>query len=167
MRTSGAGTATPAGGRRRRGLIRRITVLVALAAAVIQVQQSPAPAQLAPVGGAQQARICEVLRRLDAAFAGNGFVRQALGPLLTSFGCGPAQPNTTSPASTTTTTTHVDCPLPGGGVGPCPTTTFTTFPIPTLPPGVTTIAPPTTILPPCPSTTVPTSMPSTTIPCQS
>ena len=164
MRTNGAGGATPVGERRRRGLIRRMAVLVGAAAAVIQVQQSPAPAQLSPVSGAHQARICEALRSVDAAFAGNDLVRQALAPWLASFACGPSQPNTTSPGSTTTTTSHFDCPLPGGGVGPCPTTTFTTFPVPTLPPGATTIVTPTTILPPCPSTT---SMPNTTFPCQS
>lgn len=164
MGASGADGSGHVGERsRRRAMRRRVAVVAATVAVVLQLQ-SPAPAQ---VPAAYLARVCAALQGVQVAFPGSDVVRQALAPLLARFACGPAVSTTAAPG-TTTTSVHLDCPLPGGGVGPCPTTTLTTLAPTTLPPGATTVPPPSTTLPPCPSTTM-TSMPNTTvttIPCQ-
>ena len=167
MRTSGAGGSEL----RRQGpwpsrSLRRAALVVALAAGVMQMQTSVGAQSVPAPGTTFQARICEVLRSVEASVGANPFVRQALLPWLARFGCpGGQTPTTGVGSSTTTTTIHFDCILPGGGIGPCPTTTITF--VPTTFPGGTTVPPPSTTLAPCPSTsTTSTSVPVTTIPCQ-
>ena len=123
-----------------------------------------------------QSRVCRRLQNALATLGDRESTRQALSSRLELFGCTGPQPTvtvTTLPA-TTTTSIHFDCPLPGGGVGPCPTTTTvpsTTTSGPTTTtttrPGATTTLPPPTTLPPCPSTTTtdpPVSTTSTSVP---
>ena len=165
MGASGAGSSQGAGmstGRRRQ-LRRSAVLLISAAAALTQVHATQA--QVPPVTSSIfQARICQALLVARAEFGANDFVRQALAPFLARFGC---TPTTTIPSSTTTST-HLDCPLPGGGIGPCPTTTVVTISPTTLPPATFPTSSTSSTLPPCPSTTTTTIvMPSTTIPCQS
>ncbi|MFN2504859.1 MAG: hypothetical protein ABR540_11660 [Acidimicrobiales bacterium] len=132
-----------------------------------------------------RARICDRLRRAQSTFGDNPAARQALAAVLARFGCTGTPPavTTTSLPGNTTTTSHFDCPLPGGGVGPCPTTTTflsTTTSGPTttttLPPGASTTVAPSTTVPRCPTSTTSTSsttgtgpttstLPPTTIAC--
>lgn len=125
-----------------------------------------------------QSRLCSRLQAALTRVGDRGSAGQALVARLQRFGC----------ATTGPTTTVGACPLPGGGVGPCPTTTgapgtsvpggptttgspSTTFvpttstlvPPTTSPGGSTTIAPSTTLLPCSPTTTG--QFPPTTVPC--
>lgn len=164
MGASGAGASQGPGtiSGRGRTLRRWAVLLVGVVAAVTQVHATQA--QVPPVHSIFQARICQALLVVRADFGANDFVRQALAPFLARFGC---TPTTTTIASNTTTSTHLDCQLPGGGIGPCPTTTVVTIPPTTFPPGTFPTSSTTSTIPPCPSTTTTTIfMPTTTIPCQ-
>ncbi len=147
-------------------------------------------------GGGGQSRVCAQLQRVQQRLADHPAARRALTSRLQRFGCSTSGPTTTTIAQGTTTTTfHLDCPLPGGGVGPCPTTTVVPPGPTTVPPGSTSTAPttiglgpttttigppptttatpggpvttgPTTTLGPCATTTTgPGGIPPTTIPC--
>jgi hypothetical protein len=162
MGTSRAGGSQDAiKGRRRRPRARRgVVLLVGIAAAVSQLQG--AQAQTFPPPVSFQAAICQVLLNVQASFGTNPFFGQALAPFVAAFGCtGPA---TTIPPLTTTSI-HLDCPLPGGGIGPCPSTTIVLppppFPTTTfLPPFPPTTFPP----PPFPTTSFPPPFPTTSFP---
>src|SRR5688500_8734119 len=121
------GTQDAVKNRRRRPRARRgVVLLVGIAAAVSQLQG--ARAQTFPVPGQNfQAAICQVLLGVQASVGTNPFIGPALASFLTAFGC--TGPITTFPFPTSTST-HLDCPLPGGGIGPCPSTTVVLPPPP-------------------------------------
>lgn len=126
------------------------------------------------VGTAQtngaQTRACSRLEAALARVGSHGSAGQALAARLERLGCA-ATGSTTSSSSpgSSTTSIHVDCTVPGGGLGPCPTTTTlfgTTSTAPTTLPGGPTTVPQTTTLPPCPTTTTSSTLfPPTTVPC--
>ena len=84
-----------------------------------------------------QARICSELASAQSRFGHHQSVDEAVAARMRRYGCPGSQPSSTITTlpGTTTTTFHLDCPLPGGGVGPCPTTTTSTivFPGTTVP----------------------------------
>lgn len=138
-------------------------VLLMIAAAIL-LSLRPGPAAGTGVSAflppEVQARVCNQLRAYQAAFAAFPSAAQALETALARYGCTGSGGTTTTFPGTTSTTFHEDCQLPGGGIGPCPTTTTS---IPNGPstsgPGTTGVPP--TTLPPCTSTT---GFPPTTIP---
>ncbi len=131
-----------------------------------------------------QTRACNRLQAALTRVGDRGAAANAIAARLQRFGCTTSTlgPTTTFIAGTTTTVVHQDCPLPGGGVGPCPTTSVvgpgtTVGPVTTVGPGTTvgtggttstvglgatttTVGPETTA--PGDGTTVPS--PSTTLP---
>lgn len=142
------------------------------------------------VGSAQtngaQARACSRLQEALTRVGDRGSARQAVTSRLQRLGCATTGPTTTfGPTTTavfpdsTTTSVHQDCVLPGGGIGPCPTTTTvapgttlpggptttTLVPPTTLPSGPTTVAPTTTLAPCLSTTTSSTIFAPTTVPC--
>jgi hypothetical protein len=149
------------------------------------------------VGSAQtsDSDLCSRLQAAQTRVGDRGLTSDAISSRLERYGCTTSTlgPTTTFVAGSTTTSIHEDCVLPGGGIGPCPTTTIvgppttvgpgttigpgttlpgggatttTVGPGTTFPGGGTTVPSPSTTLPPCPiTTTSSTSIPTTTIPC--
>ena len=145
---SAAGTK---GVRRRRAPWRGMVVALALALGWLL----PSSVGTAQTGGAQP-RVCRSLQAALERVGDRGSAAQALTARLQRFGCATSGPTTTA-AGATTTSVHQDCPLPGGGVGPCPTSTTIVV--------VDCIGPDGQFIP-CPSTTVGpgTTSPPSTIP---
>jgi hypothetical protein len=167
---------------------------VVVALAMVMGWMLPSSVSAAQATGAQS-RACRQLQAALNRVGDRGSARQALVSRLQRLGCTTSGPTTTAAPAMTTTTSHFDCPLPGGGVGPCPTSTTmfpgSTVPGSTVPGGSTTTSffpgtlaptsvppPPTSdptgpttssTLPPCPTTTTianaPTTFPPTTVPC--
>ncbi len=165
---SAAGTK---GIRRRRSPWRAMVVVLALALGWFL----PSSVGSAQTTGAQT-RACSQLRAALARVGSNGSAARALTARLQRFGCATNGPTTTfALPGSTTTSVHQDCVLPGGGIGPCPsttvqsgnpggTTTSILFPPTSVPSGPTTV-PPSTTLPPCSPTTTSQGQIPTTIPC--
>ena len=103
----------------------RVLLLVGLGAGLWASPSITGVSGAAHVGADAQARICSELAGAQARFGDHQSVDQALAARMQRYGCAGSQPSSTVTTlpGTTTTTFHLDCPLPGGGVGPCPTTT--------------------------------------------
>ncbi|HYX45132.1 MAG TPA: hypothetical protein VE760_08835 [Acidimicrobiales bacterium] len=120
-----AGSAAGTGGFRRRGVPWR-AFLVGLA--LVLGWSLPSSVGAAQTPGAQT-RACSRLQAALARVGNRGSAAQALTSRLQRLGCtttGPTStfgPTSTTVQATTTSVVVVDCPLPGGGVGPCPSTT--------------------------------------------
>ncbi len=140
---------------------------VAVTLALLAGWMLPESASEAQAGSQARARACRQLQAALNRVGNRQAPRQALISAMNRLGCNGSAATTTSvPATTTTSIVVVDCPLPGGGVGPCPTSTITTVSPPTTQPGDTTTTGPSTTLPPCSTTTTLNGIPPTTIPCQ-
>jgi hypothetical protein len=141
----------------------------------------PPSAGTAQTGGSAQPRVCRSLQAALDRVGGrrSGAAAQAIAARLQRLGCATTGPTSTvgstpTTIAATTTSVHQDCQLPGGGVGPCPSTTVgtgnpgttTTIPFPptSLPGGGSTVPSPSTTLPPCTTTTTGQAIP-TTVPC--
>lgn len=138
---------------------------LAVALALLAGWMLPASASGAQPGAGARARACNQLQAALRRIGNRQAPRQALLSAMNRLGCNGSPTTTAVPATTTTSTLFVDCPLPGGGVGPCPTSTITTVSPPTTQPGDTTTTGPSTTLVPCTTTTTSQGVP-TTIPCQ-
>jgi hypothetical protein len=121
-------------------------------------------------------RTCNRLQAALERAGQRGSAAQGAASRLQRLGCVTTGPTTTVAPGSPTTTVPV-CPLPGGGFGPCPTTTLPGGPATTVSPGTTvpggpatTVSPGTTFVPsttvvPTTSTTAPGgSTTSTTLP---
>ncbi len=150
-RRSDSSVAGSEGVRRRQVPWRGALVVLAL----VTGWMLPASVGSAQISGAQRA--CSQLQAALERVGDRGSARQALVSRLQRLGCPTTGPTTTFFSPTTTVAV---CPLPGGGFGPCPTTT-TGSPGTTVPGGPTTTGSPGTTFVPTTSTLVPPGGPTT------